>query len=114
MLIQKFETLKQKARVEWEYKCDRDQHGDYKGLYLALAASVLGARTMKADDILKEWHDAGKELISVWDVRMVKKLVEIFPAIIPKKYHKGTCNADYDDNGDWIVIFFAPADKYSI
>lgn len=106
----KFEALKRKAITEWTCVCARNQFGDYKGMYLALTVSVIGAKRIKPDALLDEWFNAGVAIIEQWDVRMVKKLVEIFPAIIPKKYHKGKCTADYNDDGDWIVEFVSHDD----
>lgn len=103
MYTVKFERLIELAQVEWANKCSINQNGYYEDMYLVLAASVMGASPMKPTALLDEWYKAGEEIISRWDIRMVKKLVEIFPAIVPKKYRNGTFIADYDDNGDWSI-----------
>ena len=45
------------------------------------------------------------ELISHWDVRRVERLIELFPASVPKKYHgkRLTCYMADNKHSDWMV-----------
>lgn len=59
-------------------------------------------------------REAGIELINRWDVRMVGKLVELFPDSIPAKYRNRPMNCYMADNEacDWMVEFDdAPSDR---
>jgi hypothetical protein len=66
------------------------------------------ARSAKNNDwsaMVLRAREAGLKLIDNWDVRQVGKLIELFPACVPKKYHgkKLTCYEAYNKHSDWIV-----------
>jgi hypothetical protein len=74
----------------------------------AMAISVQNGEDWKAN--LATMKDMVAKTIESWDIRMVNKLFEIFPkeifpAIIPNKYKKIQPLLDYDEAGDWCIIF---------
>lgn len=74
----------------------------------AMAISVVNGKDWKSNlDMMK---DKVAKTIDSWDIRMVNKLFEtfpdeIFPAIIPMKYRKIQPLLDYDESGEWCIIF---------
>ena len=66
------------------------------------------ARSAKTSDwsaMVLRARQAGLELISHWDVRRVERLIELFPASVPKKYHgkRLTCYMADNKHSDWMV-----------
>ncbi len=59
-----------------------------------------------ATKILDEWRDYGCRLIDKWDIRMVGKLVELFPSCVPAYWKGRKLRAEMADNEncDWIVF----------
>jgi len=58
-------------------------------------------------------REDGLSIIDNWDIRKVKKLVELFPGIVPAKYAKAKITCDLVDNEagtdcDWEVFFDVP------
>jgi len=65
-----------------------------------------------AQMLLKVRED-GLAIIGNWDVRKVKKLIELFPSIVPAKYANAKITCDLVDNEagtdcDWVVFFGEP------
>jgi hypothetical protein len=75
--------------------------------FLALIAAV---RESKPGDvksprrIFEEWVDYGSKLIEGWDVRMVPKLIELFPSAVPKSWFGRRMRAEMNEKGEWIVF----------
>lgn len=44
-------------------------------------------------------------IIENWDIRRAGALFEIFPDIIPKRYRGKDFAAEYNEKGNWIIIF---------
>jgi hypothetical protein len=63
------------------------------------------AKTKDWSAMVLQAREAGLELISNWDVRQVGKLIQLFPASVPKKYHgkKLTCYMADNLHCDWMV-----------
>ena len=61
---------------------------------------------------IKNWRKNAKEIIlkaqeiiDNWDIRNAGKLFEIFPSIISKKYHNKPFSCEYDEKGNWVIVF---------
>jgi hypothetical protein len=82
--------------------------------YLALYAKRAGDRGFAIGDASSEMslialrarEDAIK-VIDRWDVREVAKLVDLFPAAVPKQYHRAaiTCYMADNEDADWMIAF---------
>jgi hypothetical protein len=64
------------------------------------------------EEPIKHWRENQKELVEKainicknWDIRRAKALFDIFPQLINKKYKGKTPIAEYDEKGDWVIIF---------
>jgi hypothetical protein len=62
-------------------------------------------------------REAGIDVIDNWDVRRVGKLVELFPSIVPQKFHNANIVAEMVDNEtgddcDWVVFFETERPSY--
>lgn len=55
--------------------------------------------------VLEEWRRHGGRLIENWDVRMVGKLIELFPSCVPNHLRGRKMACDYDEKGNWAVEF---------
>lgn len=64
------------------------------------ASDELALITLKA-------REEAIKLIDGWDVRRVSALVDLFPAIVPKKYQAASlsCYMADNDDADWMVSF---------
>ena len=105
MKILKFETLKKKACDEFLYKFDRGYGFPNHASFLALAASLTQSTPTKPIVIMDEWRTYALNLINNWDIRMYKKLVECFPNCLPKNLIDKIATCDYNEKGDWVLIF---------
>ena len=107
----KFEVIKRNAVREFYNKFGGNNQG-LIGLgdiapFLALLEQVHTGQP--ARKVLETWADYGCRLIDNWDVRMVGKLIELFPSCVPKHWHGKQLIADYNDGGDWIVGLTEPS-----
>lgn len=57
--------------------------------------------------VMEEWKKFGLALIDNWDIRCVMKLVELFPSCLPQWLHGRRPTLDYNEKGDWCLIFEA-------
>ncbi len=107
----KWETIKRKATEEFLVKVRPYLIGPHdSAVFLALLAQIeditAGGPARPATQILEEWEAYGRNLIDKWDVRMVGKLIELFPSCVPA-YWKGrklTAYMDDDENCTWMVV----------
>jgi hypothetical protein len=96
--IVKWEKVKNnvKARIEFQrfngFPNTRD--------FLALLPAIKLGRDYKA--LLDEWYDKAIQIVDSWDVRMAKKLIELFPDCVRGKFT--SIAVDMDENLDWILI----------
>ena len=103
-MIVKWENLKKKVilsavgNVPYFYE---------KMVPLALSMSIH-------DEKFNNWRERTEwmrqefiKVIENWDIRMVKKLIELFPDIIPIKYQRKTpvCFQADNENADWLIEF---------
>ena len=110
----KWETIKANAEREFfnraggnkstiGYGQEQDQ-----AYFLALLVAVNMTPPQSPIELAKDWIEKGCKLIRQWDVRMVRKLMELFPTCVPKFCHTQPIAADYDESGDWVVCFGNP------
>lgn len=45
------------------------------------------------------------EVIDNWDIRNIKGLIDLFPDCVAVKYQNQRPFIEYDDKGEWVVIF---------
>lgn len=53
----------------------------------------------------KELQKKCEDIIDAWDIRMAKKLIDLFPNCIPTRFHNRTPKADYNEKGEWVLIY---------
>lgn len=86
---------------------ERDEMRAFANSYTADRTDWLGrsAKTSDWSAMVLRARQAGLKLIDNWDVRQVGKLIELFPACVPKRYHgkKLTCYLADCKRSDWIV-----------
>lgn len=104
-MVFKYDTIKKNAKaifitVSGGRYCES---GIGSTQFLALYASLSGKQ--KPKEILNEWIDEGIKLIDNWDIRMVRKLIELFPGCIPQAYHKRAPLLDMNEDGDWCLVY---------
>jgi hypothetical protein len=109
MKSMKFETIKLKAQQEF---CARTGGEGYQmGMpttFLALIAAVGENPRRSPRSILRDWQDYGIKLIDSWDIRQVKKLIELFPSCAPTYFKRVPLQCDMDEEGDWVVFPLSP------
>lgn len=100
----KWETLKRKA-IELVSDYYNPTYSDlmttqtFNGL---LYAVVYGQPPKK---VLQEGKQWAVNLIKAWDIRRSRKLIEIFPAIVPEFYRDLPMKAEYNEEGEWVITF---------
>jgi hypothetical protein len=105
----KYETIKLNASREFYGRAGGNGQtigfaGTDSAAFWALAEQIGAERPRKVQDICKEWIDKGCELINRWDIRCVKKLIELFPSCVPAYCHKLPIQLD-DSGEEWMVVF---------
>lgn len=75
-------------------------------------AAIYGIMQQLEQERPKPWRENAKNMIlraqaicDNWDVRKAKKLIELFPTLVAKKYRGQTPVAEYDAAGNWVLIF---------
>lgn len=93
----KFETLKKKAK---------DQINAYKVSGGEAVMMMLSTHKHWRTNII-DMRQSACEVIDKWDIREVRKLIDIFPFIIPPSYHnkKITIYMTDNENCDWMIKF---------
>lgn len=105
MNYMKYETIKQKAIDEIRGRISVGSAWPSDVLFLALQGAIEERRNPRK--LAEEWTEEAVKIVEDWDVRMVGKLIQLFPACIPRKYHGLSIRAEMADNenADWIVCF---------
>ena len=75
------------------------------GIIQQIEQKFTGQKVLPWRDNAKDIKEQAWKIIENWDIRMAAKLFEIFPNIISKKYHNKPFVAEYDDKGNWVIIF---------
>ena len=102
--IIKWETLKRNA-IELVSDYYNPTYSDlmttqtFNGL---LYAVVYGQSPKKVLEEGKQW---AINHIRSWDIRRSRKLIEIFPAIVPEFYRDLPMRAEYNEEGEWVIVF---------
>lgn len=103
----KWETIKDKAidfvagKSIWDC-CYKNQ--------VALVSLAMEATIGKDYNWKKSTEELRQQAITIinnWDIRMAKKLVDLFPEIIPERLRDKpiTCYMADNDNADWMIEF---------
>lgn len=96
---------------------EREEMREFARTYQASEDDLLAARA-KSDGKDSAWNqvvlrarEAGLQLINDWDVRMVGKLIELFPGCVPRRYVGAqlTCYIADNEDCDWMVEVVKPA-----
>ena len=138
----KFETIKEKAKVIFregvqQYggkgsqaafdallafalatKAEREEMRDFAENFQAHRTDWL-AQSAKRDQpdqwgqMVLRAREAGLQLIDNWDVRMVGKLIELFPESVPARYRgkQLTCYMADNEDCDWMVEVDEPREE---
>ncbi|MFH0989870.1 MAG: hypothetical protein V1799_07635 [bacterium] len=57
-------------------------------------------------ELRDEWYDKACEVVRQWDIRRVRKLIELFPFVVPEKYRQSPIEVDdNNEKAEWIVYF---------
>jgi hypothetical protein len=100
-----WEKVKREAKSALAVKAE-SAHGEM-WLY-AMVASIGDIGNGKLDwrKNLTELHAAANSIVDHWDVRMCAGLLDVFPHIIPKKYHGVTPTVYMDDVTErWVLDY---------
>lgn len=104
-VVYKFETLKKKAKeqvgVGRANGCFFPQEKDFLVLLPAIEERI-DPRTL-----LDRWYREADKIIDRWDIRKVKKLIELFPGIVRKECLNREITCEIDDAENWLVNFKA-------
>lgn len=116
----KYEQIKSKASAAFIRMVDTELSnpgvGNYLGSgkpenlsFMALAAELGMTETVRRST-LSEVKAKGLGIISDWDVRNVRKLIELFPESVPAKYRgkQLTCYMADNEDCDWMVEIVQP------
>lgn len=138
----KFETIKRNAKKIFEGtlakgskpsfdavlpfvlagQAERKELREFARAYEASPNDLLASRAKAEDGLDSTWsqvvlqaREAGLRLIDNWDVRMVGKLIELFPDCVSGRYHGKplTCFVADNEAGDWMVEVAYPRKKLS-
>jgi len=67
---------------------------------------------LQAVDNKSQWRDElvnlekeAEDIVRMWDVRQCRKLIKIFPHIIPKRYHDRIPTVYMDNSLEWVVAY---------
>lgn len=117
MIVPKTKTflwdgIRRKAEIEFYNVAGGPKHtigyDENRTAFLALFAAATMTPPRKPMDVLSEWVEEGCKLIRAWDIRRVKKLIELFPSCVPKCYQSLPILLDTDDKDRWCVTFQSP------
>ena len=97
----KIESLKNNAANNIRFSSNNKSYNAQ--IYAILETMDEHPRTWR--DVLPEMEQAAKNIVYKWDARCIMKLVKIFPFILPKKYHGQKGILEYNEKGEWILIF---------
>ena len=102
----KFDTLKKKALDILGWKFKNTPFNEDMVIYAIVAGARESSGVMWRKNYDELWEKC-REIVEGWDVRMVKKLIECFPGIVPQKCDgkKITCYMADNKNSDWMVAF---------
>jgi hypothetical protein len=102
----RFDQLKRRAQDAVLYRFQRGSPFPIEGQFLALLESIANpAGPRKPRAVMAEWEAYALKLIDDWDIRCCMKLVELFPGILPEFYAKQRPVCDYDEKGNWVLVF---------
>jgi hypothetical protein len=107
MYAMKWETIKKKAIEQLCSQIELGSGWPSDKLFMVLLPAVELRR--KPRELLAEWTAEAVKIIERWDIRMVGKLIELFPNCINKQY-KGLpmrCEIEDKEDGEWVVCFGA-------
>jgi len=77
-----------------------------EGQFLALIESFCNpGGPRKPLVVMEAWDKYALNLIDNWDIRCCMKLVACFPDCLPAIYRNQKPSCDYDEKGNWILIF---------
>lgn len=100
-----FEVIKRNAVREFFNRMGGNNRGliglGDSTVFLALLEQIHTGTP--AREVLESWTTYGEGLIRNWDIRMVGKLIELFPSCVPKHWHGRRFIAEYGEAGDWAV-----------
>ncbi len=79
---------------------------------IALSALFQSVEQVITGEQIRSWRDNCKDITAKarsiclnWDIRRAKALFSIFPDLIAEKYRNQTPTAEYDDKGNWVLIY---------
>jgi hypothetical protein len=104
MQYMRWETIKAKAITELCAQLETSGWPADKSFMALLPAVEMRVAPRK---LLDEWTGEAIKIIENWDIRLVGKLVGLFPSCVPKKFHglPIRCEMSDNENCDWIVCF---------
>ena len=103
-------------------KNEREEMRDFADAFEArrgdwIAGAAKSASNTRLDvawyQVVLRAREAGLELIDSWDVRMVGKLIELFPECVPERYRgkQLTCYMADNEDCDWMVEVVEPREE---
>ena len=99
----KWETIKENcARDLYTDIQNSINHIDLIGIY-SLQKMIKTSKLNKYRQCQQEVADICWEIITNWDIRCIKDLIEVFPNKVPTFIKKGNYCIEYSDNG-WELI----------
>ncbi len=105
MRIYKWEKLKNEAACVLSSFSKSLNIGPLYGLLQSLEQQITREKIKNWRENTKEMVLKAQKMIDNWDIRCAGKLFEVFPSIISKKYHNKSFNCEYNERGQWIIIF---------
>lgn len=99
-----FETIKNKAKEYIDEQSQWHYPHPTKALFYALQGACFSDKPVKPRMLLKEYCLEAEKLIDNWDIRMVGKLIELFP-VVPKWAIGRKFICDYNEKGDWVLVY---------
>lgn len=104
MKIYKWTSLILKACQCLSGMFHRDSQAIY-GILLQLEQNQTGQKMKPWRNNAKELREKAWQTIENWDIRLAKRLFDIFPRIIAKKYQGQMPVIECDEKNEWVVIF---------
>lgn len=105
MKIIKWETLKLKCQQAMNMDPSCMFIGEFSKAYWSTVIGMSLSEKKNWRVIEPELREKCYEVISNWDIRRAKALIDLFPDILPRMYRAIVPLADQDAQGNWVLTF---------
>ena len=101
----KWETVKLKCQQGMNVEPMSMFNGGFTDYFWTTLLGVSLAEKKNWREVEPELREKCYSIIANWDIRRAKTLIDLFPSMMPKQCLNVIPKAEYDEKGDWVLIF---------